>query len=339
MNQNFYQYNGYNGYSNNEFDYAENYRNKLLALPEIKKHSTIIGCCLLIFIGLVYVLFFAINLAGLEELVSNNIVISECFDILYSVIGIFVPFLIASVFVKKYHKTESFGFDKPISKKLMWLALPSGVMLCLLGDTVVSYIVAIFSMFGINLNPVDIEIPKSISGILLYFVSAAIVAPLVEEFALRGVVQQPLRKYGDRFAILMTAFVFGLMHQNIIQAIFAFVAGVVIGYFSIATGSVWTAVLIHFGNNIIAVVTTIVTDRCSEQVSTRFYYILMGVAFIAGLISLVIFYQDENRITLKKNDNFLLTSKDKSKAFVFTIPMVIAMVVMIIKTISYISLG
>ena len=339
MNQNFYQYNGYDNYSDYEFDYAHNYKNKLLSISEIKKHSTIIGCCLLAFIALVYVLVFIIGLVGADELVSNNILISECFDILYSVTGIFVPFLIASLFVKKYHKTESFGFDKPVSKRLMYLALPAGVMLCFLGDTVVSYIVTFFSMFGINMNPVEFEVPTTWSAVLMYFVSAAVVAPLVEEFAMRGVTQEPLRKYGDKFAILMTAFVFALMHQNIIQAIFAFVAGVVIGYFSIATGSVWTAVLIHFGNNFISVVTTIISDKFSQEVSTRFYYILMAVIFIVGVVSLIMFWQDDRKITLKKNDNFILTAKDKSKAFIFTIPMIIAMVVMIVNTVSYISLG
>lgn len=74
---------------------------------------------------------------------------------------------------------------------------------------------------------------------------------------MRGVVMQPLRKYGDWFAILTSAFVFALMHGNLVQAPFAFIAGIGLGYAVIASGSLWTGILIHLLNNSISVIQTI----------------------------------------------------------------------------------
>ena len=89
----------------------------------------------------------------------------------------------------------------------------------------------------------------AIPGRIIYALSVAVVAPLVEEFAMRGVVMQPLKKYGRWFAIIASSLVFGVLHGNFIQAPFALIAGIGIGYAVCVTDSIWTGVLIHFCNN------------------------------------------------------------------------------------------
>ena len=64
----------------------------------------------------------------------------------------------------------------------------------------------------------------------------------IEEFAMRGVVMQSLRKYGDWFAIIMSSLVLALVHGNMVQIPFAFIAGIAIGYAVTVTGSMWTGV-------------------------------------------------------------------------------------------------
>ena len=74
----------------------------------------------------------------------------------------------------------------------------------------------------------------------------AIVPAVFEEFAFRGVVLNKLRKFGDSYAIIMSAVLFGLMHGNLSQIPFAFILGLVIGFIAVKTNSIIPGILIHF---------------------------------------------------------------------------------------------
>ena len=82
---------------------------------------------------------------------------------------------------------------------------------------------------------------------------------------MRGVVMQPLRKFGDRFAIVASAVLFAILHGNMVQIPFAFVAGLALGYFAIVTNSIWTSVVIHSLNNLSAVIISIYYTNHSES--------------------------------------------------------------------------
>lgn len=49
-----------------------------------------------------------------------------------------------------------------------------------------------------------------------------IIAPITEELVFRGFCLKNLSRFNQRFGILASAFLFGLVHQNIIQFILAF---------------------------------------------------------------------------------------------------------------------
>ncbi|MDR3305018.1 MAG: CPBP family intramembrane metalloprotease [Clostridiales Family XIII bacterium] len=62
---------------------------------------------------------------------------------------------------------------------------------------------------------------------ILYIV---LVGPIFEELIFRGAVMGSLRKYGDNFAILFSALIFGIYHMIFMQVIFAAVLGLLLGY-------------------------------------------------------------------------------------------------------------
>lgn len=53
---------------------------------------------------------------------------------------------------------------------------------------------------------------------LLY---AAVIAPVSEELVYRGFVMSSIKKYGKVFAIVVSSVLFGVMHGNLPQALFA----------------------------------------------------------------------------------------------------------------------
>ena len=93
---------------------------------------------------------------------------------------------------------------------------------------------------------------------------------------------QPLRRYGDAFAVAASSVIFALMHGNLIQAPFALIAGVGLGYFVISTGSIWTGVVIHFLNNLFSVVISLVQSNTGQSADFA-YTLTLSVSLVAGL--------------------------------------------------------
>lgn len=67
-------------------------------------------------------------------------------------------------------------------------------------------------------------------SMLLYSV---LIAPFCEELMYRGFVLEYLKPYGNIFAILFAAVIFGLMHGNIIQLPMGLLCGVLFGYIAV----------------------------------------------------------------------------------------------------------
>lgn len=77
----------------------------------------------------------------------------------------------------------------------------------------------------------------------------AVIPPLVEEFAFRGLFYHSYRRNGILGAALMSGFVFGMFHLNFNQFCYAFMIGVLFALLVEATGSIWASVLAHFAIN------------------------------------------------------------------------------------------
>ena len=81
------------------------------------------------------------------------------------------------------------------------------------------------------------------------FIYSVIVAPIAEEILCRGIVMQYLEKYGKHFAVLITAFLFGLLHQNIVQFPITMMIGILFGYLA-QRYSLTAAIVLHVLNNL-----------------------------------------------------------------------------------------
>ena len=92
---------------------------------------------------------------------------------------------------------------------------------------------------------------KMISGNLIVgFISIAVLGPIIEEIIFRGTVQKRLTKMMRLTgALILQAFIFGLIHGNILQGTYAFFLGLVIGVIYYLFDSIWYAIAIHLAFN------------------------------------------------------------------------------------------
>jgi len=81
---------------------------------------------------------------------------------------------------------------------------------------------------------------------ILLFISTIILAPIAEELICRGVIMKQARDVLP-FAVanVIQAFLFGLMHGNLIQGTYAFVLGLSLGFVTYKYKTLIPAILMH----------------------------------------------------------------------------------------------
>ena len=163
----------------------------------------------------------------------------------------------------------------------------AGSTLCLLANYPTNYICALIETFGLNTAIPESHIPQTIYGIILYYIYVGIIPPLVEEFIFRGVILSRLQKYGNGFAIFASSLLFALYHGNIMQLIFAFICGFVLGFVTIRTKNIFIPIIIHLINNSISVTGELLYEYCYENFANMISSAIILSLFALGAISLI----------------------------------------------------
>lgn len=103
-------------------------------------------------------------------------------------------------------------------------------------------------------GPLNISSDTSLPIAFLLILLAGVIVPFAEEVFFRGVLLDWLRwRYGVGVGIIVSSIVFGVLHVNPGSIISISILGLLCAVAAHKTGSIWTAVAIHAGNNIVAV--------------------------------------------------------------------------------------
>lgn len=137
--------------------------------------------------------------------------------------------------------------------------------------------------------------------VFVEIVAAAVLAPLVEELLFRGLIQRRLREYVSNkwFVIIISAFVFGFAHGNLVQFVYAFIIGMMLAYVYDKYGTIWASIVLHLGANLISVLLT-------EFLPERYFTVInVLVATVLGLLGtyLCMKYIIKSHSTYATNDD------------------------------------
>lgn len=143
-------------------------------------------------------------------------------------------------------------FTLPMNNYLTWLnaklQLPEGL----------SWLQTYFEtkeeqMEGVMIKFLTVE---GIGGLLLNLLIIAIIPAIGEELIFRGLVQPILIKglKNVHYAVILTAFIFGILHFQFLSFLPRFILGIILGYIYVFTRSLWYPIIAHFVNNAVAVV-------------------------------------------------------------------------------------
>ncbi|MDE6592758.1 MAG: CPBP family intramembrane metalloprotease [Oscillospiraceae bacterium] len=125
---------------------------------------------------------------------------------------------------------------------------------------------------------------------IVTFIMTVFLGPIAEELMFRGVVLRGLSKVSGRFAIFMSAAMFGLMHGNLTQAFCAFVMGIVFGYAAVKTDSLVLPILGHITANFVTTTTMLAEYFLGEEIGSAYWFAVLGLFGIIGLIAVIAMY-------------------------------------------------
>ncbi len=121
---------------------------------------------------------------------------------------------------------------------------------------------------------------------IIWGICVIIIAPITEEYVFRGVLLSGLKRYGERFAIITTSILFGLIHGNLYQGISVTLFAMVLAYITIKKESILPAIGLHIANNLFSVVMSILITNTREVGE-----VINGISWIAlcivGIIILI----------------------------------------------------
>lgn len=189
--------------------------------------------------GIVGILILSFIIFSPVYFISSKVIRYEISWLIYYVLAVGVTFFVVSIIKKRTAGYNSFNIaikDKRI--------LP------------VVIIGSIFIYCGI-VSPITLIIPISAStkesilnfssspGLFMIFQSV-IAAPILEELIFSGIILDGLiRKYPATKSILLTSFLFGLVHLNPSQFVVGFIMGVFTGWIYFKTRSISLSIIIH----------------------------------------------------------------------------------------------
>lgn len=230
---------------------------------------------------------------------------NRIFSLLVQIVAMgVVPFTLYWIYLKTTKQSTptkrlfcDFGYDVFPNKKAWLIALIISLLSSFIVVCVSSVWHGLLSVIGYNKGLSTGRAFTSWEMLLLEMVFTATLPTIFEEFTNRG-----LLYYGHRQSaykvIFITALMFALMHTNITQVGYTFVAGLISGAMVYYTKSIYPAMLAHFVNNGISVLRSFGTGTGNFcDIGNRFYnwifgsvagYVVGNVLFITAVLAVIV---------------------------------------------------
>lgn len=277
---------------------------------ELLKVGFVLGGAIILYLFLQTFWASMINTLGFTKLYSESTMFKYAFNIVaVDLLSMLPAFGIAALMLKRNFTSELFPTKKVGKlKATAWVFFGMGCTI------LANYFVSVMMVFvknvlGYELTQNDLG-SSSDPLTCIIMVTATVFAPAIfEEFAFRCCALGALKKYGKGFAVFMVSIMFGLIHGNVIQFVFAFIVGLILAYITIQTDNVIIAMVIHGLNNGRSALNDIITSASNEKTANTVAVIVMiilGVLAVASLVYLLITksFKAEKKIKSLYDNNF-----------------------------------
>ncbi|MCQ4922897.1 CPBP family intramembrane metalloprotease [Tissierella carlieri] len=153
--------------------------------------------------------------------------------------------------------------------------------------------------YSIDVNLLYASKGEYIKASLGLYLRVFIIGPVIEELIFRGGILKWLKKYGVKFAIVVQALIFAILHNNLMQVVPTFIVGISLGYIAVMTNSILVTIIIHMINNSFTGLIQMIILKNVSIASP--IYIIMSISYvIMGVITL---YHSKWKVILENTIN------------------------------------
>lgn len=226
-------------------------------------------------------------------------------DIITQVVGRILPI---AVLIRHIQMPFSVMLPIKITNKPMFrFSIPAMLLVTAVCSLMSFFYEELLSLFNISSSR-SVLIPENSENFPLFILQLILVS-IICELCTHGVFLQFTRQFGDGTALIITSVIFAVCTYDITMMPFSFVITMVIGYFTIRTGSVITAVIMRIVQRafvyILYFLDYIVDDSYSVTMIAAFFFMTVVIGLV-GTIHFFCNHSDRFGISLK--DRFMSTS-------------------------------
>ena len=216
---------------------------------------------------------------ALADSMANDIARITPHVILFSSICVSIAFYLMHKSKKRNNISVAYRFNKIQTNHIPYV-ISLGFMGCL-------FSIGFSSLF--DLASLDPEMTETLgklvvnNSIIITLLSVGLFVPLCEEIVFRGSILKNLsEKMSIKWAIIIQAILFSAYHMNLVQAFPTLVLGLVTGFAVYYTNSIWSGIIVHILNNLIAIILSNVLSANLEMsvISLGITMVIAGTSII-----------------------------------------------------------
>ncbi|MGN1096023.1 MAG: lysostaphin resistance A-like protein [Eubacteriales bacterium] len=260
------------------------------------------------------IILMSVSMIIMSEIVFPSETVKAVVSIIMSAIRLAVPALIFSSMQK------AADFDKIKLEKAPEERKKNDLLIAFLGFVLVFVSGLLYAMAFPNAATSYND--KTFIAIILSLIDCVVIPAFLEEYLYRYLFCRELTVFGNSFAVIISAMIFGLTHYSFAVFPYAFICGIIIGIVYIATGSLKYTVAIHFMNNFLSYVFSLIGNNFGKEVYSKIVLISIIILCVMALITLY-FLVPNGKISLKEYGNV-------SSSVFLTFPMIIFIICAII---------
>ncbi len=298
----------------------------------IKKSFNSVGAFLLVHFFSSSVMYFFLLLLAFFILVIINptqfgdlnlIINSDTFNMAANLISFLIINILITAIGCKYTKIsfDSLFKNKELKMSVTFKYIALGMFFYAISNVLIILVSNLLTL--VNLEPTypDFSLSENPRLLILTLLYTCIIAPITEEFLFRGFVLKNLSKVSQRFGIISSAILFGLMHKNLFQFILGFILGIFLANVAIKQNNIIIPILIHFVINTSSMLISIL-DEINMDFSSYFFVFMNLISIVIGVI-ILIFNRGKDKLPksneLQKNRTFKIAVTSIPLIIIFTI--------------------
>jgi CAAX amino terminal protease family. len=251
-------------------------------------------------IGLIIIIIMGVIVSGIGAAIIPEAKITESITLTMMYIGFYILGL--PILLLLLRKAPHIEVESKVKFSVIKL-----LKLCIIGIAGMYLINMIYSGIMFIFTETDGNaVSELLSNMNIYSVAilVVIVAPVMEELLFRKILYKFFGVYGKKFFIISSAFIFGLFHMNLGQALYASLLGLILGWVYVESGKIWNVIFMHIFINAIGSLFPMIVMSSENEIAT----VIFGLWFLFVIISGII--MSINMIKkYKKPENLLISDE------------------------------